>query len=53
MISVFSKKLDAPQRNYSTTDKELLAVVKGLEHYRHYLLGKRFTLKTDHKALEY
>ena len=53
MISAFSKKLDAPQRNYSTTDKELLAVVKGLEHYRHYLLGKRFTLKTDHKALEY
>ena len=32
MISAFSKKLDAAQKNYSTTDKELLAVVKGLEH---------------------
>ncbi|KAF9761611.1 Retrovirus-related Pol polyprotein from transposon 17.6 [Nosema granulosis] len=46
MISAFSK-------NYSVTDKELLAVVKGIEHYRHYLLGKHFTLRTDHKSITY
>ena len=39
--------------NYSTTDKELLAVDKSIEHYKHYLLGKRFTLKTDHQALQH
>ncbi|KAF9744817.1 Retrovirus-related Pol polyprotein from transposon 17.6, partial [Nosema granulosis] len=53
MISAFSKKLDKCQRNYSVTDKELLALVKGIEKYRHYLLGRPFILKTDHKALTY
>ncbi|KAI4293446.1 hypothetical protein PAPHI01_2720, partial [Pancytospora philotis] len=53
MISAYSKALDATQKRYSVTDKELLAVVKAVDHYRHYLLGKQFTLKTDHKALAY
>ena len=53
MVHTFSKTLDKAQTNYSVTDKELLAVVKCLEHFRHYLLGKKFLLKTDHKALEY
>ncbi|KAF9756156.1 Retrovirus-related Pol polyprotein from transposon 17.6, partial [Nosema granulosis] len=53
MISAYSKIFDKHQINYSVTDKELLAVVKGIEHYRHYLLGKEFILKTDHKALTY
>ncbi|KAF9762929.1 Retrovirus-related Pol polyprotein from transposon [Nosema granulosis] len=53
MISAFSKNFDKHQMNYSVTDKELLAVVKGINHYRHYLLGRPFTLRTDHKALTY
>lgn len=52
MISAFSKKLNEAEINYSVTDKELLAVVKAMEHYRHCLLGKKFTLETDHKAIE-
>ena len=53
IVHTSSKTLDKAQTNYSVTDKELLAVVKCLEHFRHYLLGKKFLLKTDHKALEY
>ncbi|MGL5690887.1 MAG: RNase H-like domain-containing protein, partial [Bacteroidales bacterium] len=53
MIYAYSKGLDKAQLNYSVTDKELLAVVKCLEHFRHYLIGKEFLLRTDHKALEY
>ncbi|MGL5771315.1 MAG: pol polyprotein, partial [Bacteroidales bacterium] len=53
MICAFSKKLDKAQMNYSVTDRELLAVVKGIDNFRHYLLGKPFSLRTDHKALEY
>ncbi|MGL5707230.1 MAG: reverse transcriptase/ribonuclease H family protein, partial [Aeromonas sp.] len=53
MISAYLKWLDKAQLNYSVTDKELLAVVKCLEHFRHYLIGKEFLLQTDHKALEY
>lgn len=51
MISTFSKAFDKAQINYSATDKELLVVVKSIENYRHYILGKKFTLKTEHKAL--
>ncbi|MGL5707185.1 MAG: reverse transcriptase domain-containing protein, partial [Aeromonas sp.] len=53
IIYTFSKGLDKAQMNYSVTDKELLAVIKGLEFFRSYLIGKPFVLKTDHKALEY
>ncbi|KAF9761189.1 Retrovirus-related Pol polyprotein from transposon [Nosema granulosis] len=53
MISTFSKTFDKCQSNYSVTDKELLGVIKGIENYRHYLLGRPFILRTDHKALVY
>lgn len=45
MISYFGKRLDKAQYNYSVTDKELLAIAKACDHYRHYLLGKEFDLK--------
>lgn len=50
MLSCYSKKFDRAQTNYSTTDKELVAVMLGIEHYKHYLLGKHFilTLITRH-----
>ncbi|KAF9762397.1 Retrovirus-related Pol polyprotein from transposon [Nosema granulosis] len=53
VISLYSKCFDKCQLNYSTTDKELQGVIKGIENYRHYLLGKEFILRTDHKALTY
>ncbi len=39
------------QRNYCTTRKELLAVVRFTRLYRHYLLGRQFILRTDHNSL--
>lgn len=53
MISAFSRNLDKAQLNYSVTDKELVGLVKGIENYRHYLLGAEFILRTDHRALAY
>ncbi|KAF9761366.1 Retrovirus-related Pol polyprotein from transposon 17.6 [Nosema granulosis] len=53
MVSAFKKNLDKCQRNYSVADKELLALVKGIENYRHCLLGRPFKLRIDHKALTY
>ncbi|KRH92791.1 LTR retrotransposon, partial [Pseudoloma neurophilia] len=53
MISCFSRTLNKAEENYSATDLELLAVVKSLEHFRQYLLGKKFRLRTDHMALTY
>ncbi|KRH91904.1 putative LTR transposable element [Pseudoloma neurophilia] len=51
MVSAFSKALEPAQKNYATTDKELIAIVKSVDHFRHYLLSKKFLLRTDHRAL--
>ncbi|KAI5175962.1 hypothetical protein PAEPH01_2216, partial [Pancytospora epiphaga] len=53
MIYTFSKTLDKAEKNYCITNRELLAIVKAVQHFRHYLLGKEFVLCTDHKALAY
>ena len=50
-VSFFSKKLSSAQRNYSTFERECLAVICALEHFRVYLLARKFTLRTDHRAL--
>ena len=42
-----------PQTNYTTTEKELLAIVFALEKFRSYLLGTRLIVYTDHAALKY
>ena len=41
-ISFFSKKLSSPQQNYSTFERECLAVVDAVQHFRVYLLGRPF-----------
>ena len=51
LIGFGSFVLDSAQRNYCTTRKELLAVVRFTRHFKQYLLGRRFTLRTDHNSL--
>jgi hypothetical protein len=41
------------ERNYTTTNKEVLVVVYALHKFRHYLLGNKFTFYVDHMALVY
>lgn len=50
-ICFASHVLIKAQRNYCTTRKELLAVVKFTRVFRHYLLGKQFLVRTDHGSL--
>ncbi|XP_073120701.1 uncharacterized protein [Henckelia pumila] len=45
--------LSAAQRNYATTEKELLAVVFALDKFRSYLIGSKVIVHTDHSALKY
>ncbi|KAJ9563430.1 hypothetical protein OSB04_008590 [Centaurea solstitialis] len=48
-----SKTLNNAQINYTTTEKELLAVVFAFEKFRSYLMGTKVIIHTDHAAIKY
>ncbi|GFU34456.1 retrovirus-related Pol polyprotein from transposon 17.6 [Trichonephila clavipes] len=51
VIAYFSKCLTKPEINYCVTRKELLAIVKAVEHFHPYLYGRKFLQRTDHSSL--
>ena len=53
VIEYASKATNESQANYGATKLECLAVVWAVDHFCHYLLGKRFALITDHQALQW
>ena len=50
-IAFASHVLMKQHRNYCTTRKELLAIVKFCRQFRHLLLGRFFVIRTDHKSI--
>ena len=50
-IAFFSKRLNPAQSRYTTGEKELMAVVLSLEHFRHLVDGRRTVVNTDHRNL--
>lgn len=54
-VAYLSKSLSEAKWNYDIYDKELLAVIRALEAWRHYLEGSPYTVEiwTDHKNLKY
>lgn len=52
-IAFASRTLSKTEENYSTIEKELLAMEWGCKYFRPYLFGRQFTLFTDHKPLTY
>lgn len=53
VVAYGSFSLSSAQRRYCTTRKELLAIVRFTQHFRHYLLGRAFTVRTDHSSLRW
>ena len=52
-IAYFSKKLLPREEHYSTVEKECLAIKLAIQAFRVYLLGRKFTIQTDHRSLEW
>ena len=50
-IAYFSRNILDYERNYSTIEKECLAIALGIKAFATYLVGKPFILQTDHRAL--
>jgi hypothetical protein len=52
-VAFYSKTLNSAEQNYEIYDKEMLAIVESLEHYRHLFegLGQQITIYSDHHNL--
>ena len=52
-VAYYSRKLLPREARYSTVEKECLAIKLATHAFRVYLLGRKFTIQTDHRALEW
>lgn len=52
VVAYFSRRTQGAESKYHSYDLETLAVVKALQHFRHYLIGLEFTVVTDCNALK-
>lgn len=52
-VAFISRKLFPRERRYLTVEKEALAIKWALKSLKYYLLGREFTLQTDHMALQW
>ena len=53
VIAYASRTLSKIERRYCVTRKELLAVVQFIKHFRHFLYGSQFLIRTDHSSLQW
>ena len=53
VIAYASKTLDSAQKNYTTTEKELFAIIFALDKFRQYLINSQVVVYTDHAAVKF
>ncbi|PNF23589.1 hypothetical protein B7P43_G13934 [Cryptotermes secundus] len=52
-IAYASRTFNKSERNYSTTDREMAAIIWAVKQFRPYVLGRHFNIVTDHKPLKW
>ena len=53
VLAYESRKLKEHEKNYATHDLELVVLIHALKMWRHYLIGRKFTLMSYKKSLKY
>jgi len=53
VVAYFSRAFNKHEKRYCVTRRELLAVVLSIRHFRYYLCGLEFLVRTDHSALQW
>ena len=53
VVAYFSRSFGKAERNYCVTRRELLAVMLAVRHFKYYLCGLPFVVRTDHAALQW
>ena len=52
-IAFISKALSSKHQSLSVYDKEMFAILFAVKKWQHFLMGRHFTIRTDHKPLKY
>ena len=52
-VAFASRTLTKTERSYCVTRKEMLALVNFVKHFKHYLYGRKFLVRTDHSSLKW
>ena len=52
-VAFFSRTLHGAERNHAAVEKEAHAIIESVRHWRHYLMGRHFTMKTVQRSVRY
>ncbi|KAI5954743.1 hypothetical protein KGF57_003766 [Candida theae] len=52
-VTHYSRSLNTHERHYSIREKELFALIRVLDRYKHWLLGHKIIVRTDHQSLSF
>ena len=52
-VSFFSRTLQGPEVNHASVEKEAKAIIEAVRHWRHYLTGRHFIIRTDQRSVAY
>ena len=52
-VAFFSKTFQGPEKCYASIEKEAQAIIEAVRHWRHYLTGRRFVIRTDQRSVRF